>query len=69
MTRIAIARRVGLLGCVAIGIVILGAGPSGRAPAVRVVDMLDRCDRIRSTTCTARAPACSITPASASTRS
>ena len=40
----AIAGRVGLLGCVAIGIVIFGAGPSGRAPAVRVVDMLDRCD-------------------------
>jgi plastocyanin len=40
----AMGSRVGLLGCVAIGIVILGAGPSGRAPAVRVVDMLDRCD-------------------------
>ena len=46
MTRTAVARRVGLLGCVAIGIVILGAGPSGRAPAVRVVDMLDRCDPV-----------------------
>ena len=44
MSRKAIASRVGLLGCVAIGIVILGAGPSGRAPAVRVVDMLDLCD-------------------------
>jgi plastocyanin len=44
VSRTAIARRVGLLGCVAIGIVILGAGPSGRAPAVRVVDMLDLCD-------------------------
>ena len=44
MSRKPIVSRIGLLGCVAIGIVILGAGPSGRAPAVRVVDMLDLCD-------------------------
>ena len=44
MSRKPIVSRIGLLGCVAIGIVILGAGPSGRAPAVRIVNMLDRCD-------------------------
>ena len=38
------AGRVGLLGCTAIGIAILGAGLIGRASTVRVVDMLDRCD-------------------------
>jgi plastocyanin len=44
MSRKVIARRVGLFGSIAIGIVILGVGLIGRAPAVRVVDMLDRCD-------------------------
>jgi plastocyanin len=43
MSRKAVARRVGL-GSIAIGLVILGAGLMGRAPAVRVVDMLDLCD-------------------------
>ena len=46
MFRKPIVSRIGLLGCVAVGIVILGAGPSGRAPAVRIVDMLDRCDPV-----------------------
>jgi len=40
----AIARRVGLLGSIAIGVVILGSGLMGLGPSVRVVDMLDRCD-------------------------
>ena len=44
MTRKAMAKWVGLPGCVAIGIVILGAGLIGRVPPVRVVDILDRCD-------------------------
>jgi len=40
----AIARRVGLFGSIAIGVVILGSGLMGLGPSVRVVDMLDRCD-------------------------
>ena len=44
MSRKAMARRVGLLASIAVGITILGAGLMGRAPEVRVVDMLDRCD-------------------------
>jgi plastocyanin len=44
MSRRVMARQIGLLGCIVLGIVVLGAGPIGRTPEVRVVNMLDRCD-------------------------
>ena len=44
MTLLATVRRVLWSGGIAVGIVTLGIGLAGRAPAVRTVDMLDRCD-------------------------
>ena len=44
MSRTVTAKRIGLFGCLGIGMVILGASLMGRAPDVRVVNMVDRCD-------------------------
>jgi plastocyanin len=40
----ALIRRASVFACVAMALIVLGVGLAGRAPDVRIVKMLDRCD-------------------------